>query len=110
MVAEQNNSYLILKNFQIQCYDAIRENLINDYCEVGSISWRDNFEISLGIPMDLLKDENVVIAKDNSGNNIYLPCKFNYGVEVEKNLHKISNFRIRLGKDENLDIKSLKLF
>lgn len=110
MVAEQNNSYLILKNFQIQCYDAIRENLINDYCETGSISWRDNFEISLGIPMDLLKDENVVIAKDNSGNNIYLPCKFNYGVEVEKNLHKISNFRIRLGKDENLDIKSLKLF
>lgn len=100
---QQSNSKLMLKNFTIKCYDAFQENLKNNNCKVGSITLFNNADITLNTVIDLLKEKDISIQSP-------LGCIFNYELGASEILHKISNFRVRLGRDNNLAIKNLKFY
>lgn len=102
---EHHINNLILKNFNIKCYDAVQENLKNIPCEIGSITLQNNNNIEISFE-EILKDfiEKDIIIKSP------LICIFNKNEKVEKKLHKISNFRIKMNRDTDLNLNHFKFY
>ena len=100
---EENVNNIMLKNFHIKCYDAIKSSLQNTNYEIGSINLASDIELSLEENIDALLANDVVIKSP-------LGCIFSKSDPVEENLHKISNFRIRMNRDNNLSLKKLNYY